>query len=267
MHEMTLKSLSLFVGSSRCNGNCKHCAGIVHRKYSPLEDGEVDLKLIEKTIRNCYLQGARSLSISSSGEPTLSPISLTKVFELLKKLNGKGIIFDQINLYSNGIRLGEDEDFCLKYLPLWKDCGLKTIYITVHNTNEEKNAKIYGIKKYPSLSLILSRIHEAGLFVRSNIVLSKNNIGTFIDFKNLVLELEKLGFDKISAWSIKDENDKLDKVLAPESSELTLIEKWVFDEEKNYITIHREQDQLLYKENKKLTLFPDGTLSNTWCNR
>ena len=76
-----LKSLSLFVGTEYCNAKCGHCAGEPLRGYGSKKDGIIDEELINKTIRDCYRQGARSLSISSTGEPTLSPKSLTKTFE------------------------------------------------------------------------------------------------------------------------------------------------------------------------------------------
>jgi hypothetical protein len=80
----------------------------------------------------------------------------------------------------------------------------------------------------------------------------------------MVVGLENLGVDKISAWGVRDDEDKLDLVLAPNEGELDLIEDWLKVNNKK-VSLHRENSQLKYKENKKLTLFPDGTLSNTWC--
>ena len=90
MHEITekrkyLKSLSIFVGTGKCNAKCPHCAGVPLRKYAPKEDGVVDLGLIERTLIQSHKKGALYLSISSSGEPTLSPKSITKVLRLTKK--------------------------------------------------------------------------------------------------------------------------------------------------------------------------------------
>ena len=264
---MTLKSVSLFIGSNRCNGNCSHCAGLIHRQFAPDDDGIIDDQLIRKTLIECYDKGARSLSISSSGEPTLSPKSITKTFEIVKDLEEECRKFDKINLYSNGILIGEDENFCDEYLPIWNYCGLTHIYITVHNIDSKRNAKIYGIKKYPDLKVIFSRIHKYGIKIRANIVLSKNNIGTVRDFSRIVMDLAYIGADSISAWSVRDKNDNIDKELAPSDSELDMMQNWIdLSNVSDRVVLHREKDQLLYKEEKKLTLFPDGTLSNTWCN-
>lgn len=263
-----LKSLSLFVGTGNCNANCEHCAGRIHRKYAPKEDRIIDEDLIRKTIRECYAKGARSISISSSGEPTLSPISVTKALNIIYDLRQDGIVYSKINLYSNGIIIGNDGAFCVKYLKLWKSLGLTTVYITIHDSNEVNNAKVYGIDKYPSLAKIISRIHEAGLKVRGNLVLSKVGIGSLNKFIEMMRELKKLGVDYVSAWPIRNENDEVDMAMAPSKEELSKIRKWI--ENNPYygfeIKLLGDETHALYSENKKLTLFPDNTLSSSWCN-
>jgi MoaA/NifB/PqqE/SkfB family radical SAM enzyme len=271
MHEIKidkLNSLSLFIGTGKCNARCKHCAGVPLRKYAPKEDGDWDRELIYKTIKSCYTKGARSLSLSSSGEPTISPLSVTKVLKLLKECKSEGIEFYSINIYSNGILIGEDENFCKNYLPLWQSLGLTTIYITVHSIDEKKNAHLYGIKQYPSLKKIVSRIHKAGLKIRANIVLSKHTVYSPEDFFKTVKHLKRMNFDSISAWPIRDLEDRIDKELSPEQESLEKMKRWIKEEDlENYIRIlFNKESRNLYKTGQKLTLFPDGTLSNTWCN-
>jgi molybdenum cofactor biosynthesis enzyme MoaA len=268
MHEMNgLESIALLVGIGKCNTNCAHCAGKIHRQYAPKKDGMLDSDLIYNTLNSCHDAGARRLSISSSGEPTISPKTITKTFEIVDRLKKENKSFSDIHLYSNGIVIGENKDFCKDYLSLWKDFGLKSIYITVHDIDKKKNAEIYGIKKYPDLNLILSRIHYLDLTARANVILSKNNILDAQKFFYLANKLNEIGFDKIAAWSIRDEEDRLNPELSPEKRELEKIENLIAMDKNlsGKVNIHREEDQLKYKENKKLTLFPNGVLSNTWC--
>jgi MoaA/NifB/PqqE/SkfB family radical SAM enzyme len=274
-----LNSLSLFVGSNECNAKCAHCAGIPLRKYAPKQDGIVNEELISKTIKECYNNGARYLSISSSGEPTLSPFSVTKTLRIVYDYKNQGLEFSPINLYSNGIRIGEDKKFCNTYLPLWKNLGLTTFYITIHNINEKENAKIYGIETYPQLTEIISRIHENNLLMRANLVLSKKTIHTEKEFVQTIKYLNKLGVDSISAWPIRDKNDKLDLKESPLEEELNKIDVWLTETHNNNnnnqitnakqynVKLLRENSKIAYTSGQKLTLFPDGTLSNTWCNR
>jgi MoaA/NifB/PqqE/SkfB family radical SAM enzyme len=262
-----LRSLSLFVGTGECNGNCRHCAGKIHRKYAPEEDGIINSVLIGKTLRECYAQGARYLSISSSGEPTLSPISVTKTLEIVNGLITDKITYSPINLYSNGIRIGEDEIFCAEYLSKWKKLGLKWIYLTVHDTDELRNAQVYRVKKYPKLETIVGRIHQNDLLVRANIVLSKDNIATLERFIFMAEDLKRWGFDSMSAWPIRGDDDKINIRLAPSQVELEKIERWVVDQGERFgIRLLTEKNRDAYEKGEKLTLFPDGTLSNSWCN-
>jgi hypothetical protein len=48
--------------------------------------------LIERTMRQCYNQGARSLSISSSGEPTLSPLAVSSALFIVADLANDGMV-------------------------------------------------------------------------------------------------------------------------------------------------------------------------------
>lgn len=262
-----LESLSIFVGSSKCNANCSHCAALPLRKYAPKKDGIINEELITKTLKNCFYQGASYLSITSSGEPTLSPISITKTLILVDKLKDNEIFYSPINLYSNGIRIGNEKHFCDKYLDLWKNLGLSTIYVTVHSTDEKKNAQIYRVRNYPSLEEIFSRIHNAHLKVRANIILSKKTIDGANDFIKMASQLVYLGVDDISAWPLRDLNDKMDLFSSPQESELDKIGKWI--QENHYpnhiIRLLREEAKIKYSLGKKLTLFPDGTLSSNWC--
>lgn len=262
-----MDSLSLFVGTGECNAHCAHCAGKIHRKYAPKEDGIVDENLIFKTLKDSYFNGAKSLSLSSSGEPTLSPKSVSKIFEIIQKCKDEGINYSPINLYSNGIRIGKDKNFCDKYLPLWKNNGLSAVYVTVHDINEKNNAKIYGVSNYPNLEIVLLRIHDANLLMRANLVLSKRTIDSLEKFVETITHLKKIGVDFVSVWPIRGIDDKIDPILSPNENELGKIEDWVANQCTSFkVKLLREKNRKVYETGKKLTLFPDGKLSNTWCN-
>ena len=257
-----MNSISLIIGTGQCNAKCAHCAGKIHRKEAPKEDGVILDALFRKVLRESWTNGADYLSLSSSGEPTLSPISVTKTLELVSELAEDGFEFNPINLYSNGIKIGTDEGFCNQYLPLWKNLGLSCIYITVHDINNAKNAKCFGVKKYPALDIVCNRIHNAGLLMRANLVLTKKTIGTLEKFIEAVDYLKTIGVDKISSWPIRTENDELDTKFAPSEAELDRIEAWA-KEQKYAVRVLRSR--MVYKNSEKLTLFQNGILSNTWC--
>lgn len=259
-----MKSLSIFVGTGECNAKCGHCAGVQHRKNAPLHDGEIDMPLIKRTMRECYEKGARSLSISSSGEPTLSPESVTSALVIVASLRiWDNMVYKPVNLYTNGIRIGEDVNFCKKYLGQWQRYGLTTMYVTVHSTDPTENAKMYGVKSYPGIDLIIDRLHVYGLKMQANLVLNKNAIGTFERFVDTVNALRMLGADSVAAWCLRDAHDNVDPRLAPDKWDLDAMERWAKADPYD-VVVYREEKRG-YLEGEKLTLFPDGTLSNSWC--
>lgn len=266
MHEVRpIRSLSLFVGSGACNAACGHCAGVPHRKHAPKLDGLIDEELVKKTLRECHGRGARSLSVSSSGEPTLSPVAVTRALEIVHGLRKDGVSYNPINLYSNGIRIGDDPQFCGMYLPVWRDHGLTTIYVTVHDTDEARNAHVYGVKRYPPLATVIGRIHDAGLLMRANIVLNKNTVGTAERFAPMIERLHALGADRISAWPVRGLDDKVDPLLSPAEEELDRMEAIAMAAGYD-VRVLREASHAAYAAGEKLTLFPDGTLSARWCS-
>lgn len=266
-NENKILSLGLFVGTGQCNAKCKHCAGLVHRKCAPKKDGVINEELFYNTLKSCYEQGSRSLSITSGGEPTLSPLSITKILEVVQGLRNEGMNYEWINLYSNGIRIGEEENFSKRYLPHWQSLGLKTVYITVHNLDLNKNAQIYGVENYPSLDLIVSRIHGADLLARANVVLSRDNIDTFEKYVSMVNGLREIGFDHVSAWPIRNEDDVTDEIFGPSEYELDKMSHWAVEQNtaENRIRLLRKNNDVKYQTGQKVTLFPDGTLSSSWC--
>jgi molybdenum cofactor biosynthesis enzyme MoaA len=262
---MSLSSLGIFVGSSKCNANCAHCAGVPHRQFAQKHDGIVNTKLIKDTLIKCSQMGATSLSLSSSGEPTLSPESVSIVLEIVCELSHQ-YHFNNIHLYSNGILIGKNEEFCDEYLGYWRSLGLDTIYLTVHSTDKVKNAEIYGIKKYPPLTRVINRIHKVDLKVRANVVLGKETVSSADEFILLVKELLKLKFDSISSWGVRDKDDQYDIVNALSEEEYDKIETYIFNNGIKNVKLYREsKHRESYIDNNKLTLFPDGILSNTWC--
>ena len=99
-------------------------------------------------------------------------------------------------------------------------------------------------------------------------MLSKRAISTEEEFVSMIKHLLNLGVNDISAWPIRDLNDKPDLTLSPRESELDRIEKWIEanQDPKHKIRLLRENSKIRYQLRQKLTLFPDGSLSNKWCN-
>lgn len=258
-----MKSLGIMVGMGTCNANCPHCAGVQHRKDAPKEDktdGAYEYMILQ-TLRKAHSEGCKRLSLSGSGEPTLSPKSVSNVLGVACILGREDIFFDPISLYTNGIRIGNDPEFCSEYLTQWHQLGLSWMYVTVHNADPIKNAKGYGVPNYPSLKTILKRIHVSGMKMRANIVLSAESICKLADFKETIGVLMGLGVDAVSAWPIRGMDDEVDRMLAPSDCELDRMDSWT---KWKALPVKVQRSRDAYKNGDKMTLFPDGTLSSKW---
>lgn len=144
-------SVSAVVGNGACNANCAFCAGKYLRNQS--SDSELYWRNFESAIKLSARYGGWSLSLTGSGEPTCDPESVTKALQVYAKCANQGAYFPNVNLFSNGINLG-DYNFCSKYLPKWKELGLTNIAISIHSTSSEGQAKAYGVGDYPSFENI-----------------------------------------------------------------------------------------------------------------
>ncbi len=62
--------------------------------------------------------------------------------------------------------------------------------------------------------------------------------------------------------------DKIDIKRSPNKIEINKINDWIKTEklEKKVKLLIGQKSRKTYEQGEKLTLFPNGTLSNTWCN-
>jgi hypothetical protein len=102
-----------------------------------------------------------------------------------------------------------------------------------------------------------------GFSVRANLILNSEIIGTFNEFRRVIDRLKDMGVGFIATWSLRGEDDKPDLSKLPPAKELDEMRQWAKHDPR--IRFLEEIDPTEAYSNK-LTLFQDGTLSNTWCN-
>lgn len=203
-----ITNLSILVGTGSCNASCNKCAGA----------------LLYKTLKYAADNGCRTISLTSSGEPTLSEQSVTMV---LAYISQKFLdVFKNIHMYTNGIRIGEDYIFCNTFLYKWRQMGLTEIYLSVRSIDQKLNAGGFGIKQYPDFKIIFERIKYCGLALKCCITLQKGYIDTCDKFVEAVNYLFENGTMGVSAWVLKNADDTVSKN-APVSHELDLMEDWI----------------------------------------
>jgi len=272
-------SVSALVGNGACNANCDFCAGKYLRPQADNENSRY-YKNLESAIKLSARYGGWSLSLTSSGEPTCDPISLTRALEVYQKCAGEGAYFPNVNLFTNGILFGR-ESFSKTWLPKWKSLGLTNIAISIHGVTEEEQARAYNLSSYPSLENIFSNIKQEGVGVRCTLLLRKGGVENSQRYEEAVHALIEKRVDNITSWSVGNPDGTRNEH-TPSRLGLFSIKHWlnrnaklchghswgggVYDYNGNilritdYVTRHDPKKDFV----RQLVVFQDGTVAYSW---
>jgi sulfatase maturation enzyme AslB (radical SAM superfamily) len=195
-------SVSAVIGNGSCNANCSFCSGKTLGRGQQNEIlHQTNMRNLEFAIKLSAKYGGWSLSLTSAGEPTCDPDAITEALNVYQKCVKQGAYFPNVNMFTNGILFG-DSNFCDKYLPIWKELGLTNIVVSVHHYSVSEQAKVYGVKKYPSFESISQNIKKHGIGVRSTILLRKGGIDKPNEFNAALLHLFGDGYNNITSWTV-----------------------------------------------------------------
>ncbi len=274
-------SVSVLVGNGACNARCAFCAGEYLREESRTNrENAMFRKNLASALMLCARYGGWSLSITSSGEPTCDPEAVTEALTVYQECARQGAYFPNVNLFTNGIKFG-DEAFCEAYLPRWKELGLTNVAVSIHHQDEEEQARVYGVREYPSLEQLIRNIEERGVGARATLLLRRGGIDNARKYEEAVDELIRKGFTNITSWPIGNpdatRNEHTPSHLGLLSIQYWLLRKtkkchghaWgggVFDYHGNivrYTTYVTEHDPRLDFV-RQLVVFPDATVSYSW---
>lgn len=272
-------SVSALVGDGSCNANCDFCAGKYLRKEANKNDKNYH-KNLEAAIKLSARYGGWSLSLTSSGEPTCDPDALTKALEVYQKCANQGAYFPNVNLFTNGILFGDD-DFCKKYLPVWRELGLTYVAISIHDSDEKKQAKAYNLNDYPDYKGLIKRITENGVGVRATLLLRRGAVDNSVKYENAIHTLIDKGFNNITSWPVGNPDNTRNKY-TPSRLGLFSINRWlhrnarmcmghvwgggVFDYKGNmlritdYVTKHNRRKDFV----RQLVVFHEGDVAYSW---
>lgn len=188
--------------TNRCNLYCSFCfASAMDKKLQEpsLEEIEFYFDRIKKQSGICNIQ-------LSGGEPTVRD----DLKNIIKAGKAKGFEFIQIN--TNGIRIGRDED----YLRGLKDAGLSSVYLQFDGTSDPIYEKIRGRKLFEEKVQAIENCkkYKIGVVLVPVLIPKVNvdNIGQMIDFalKNTPtvrgIHFQPVSYFGRTAYSPKDED-------------------------------------------------------------
>ncbi len=271
-------SVSALTGNGACNADCSFCAGKYLRPEANTD--KIYEKNLESAIKLSARYGGWSLSLTSSGEPTCDPEALTHALEIYDKCAKEGAYFPNVNLFTNGILLG-DKDFCNKYLDRWRELGLNNIAVSIHSVDEKEQANIYGVKEYPELESIVENAEDHGLGVRATLLLRRGGVDKAKEYARSVDEVIRKGIKNITSWPIGNPDGTRTKD-TPSRLGLIGIQLWlkrntkkchghvwgggVFDYNgsilryTDYVTKHNRRKDFV----RQLVVFQDSTVAYSW---
>ena len=272
-------SVSALTGDGKCNANCSFCAGKYLRSEAK-NRSPLYYKNLESAIKLSARYGGWSLSLTSSGEPTCDPRAVTKALQAYDKCAKQGAYFPNVNLFTNGILFG-DESFCREYLDEWKTLGLTNVAVSIHDVDEEKQAKIYNISEYPKFEKIKENIERWGVGVRGTLLLRKGGVDNAEKYEKAVKTLIDKGIDNLTSWPVGNP-DGTRTEYTPSRLGLAGIQMWLHRNEKmchghawgggvfdykgnllrytDYVTKHDPKKDFV----RQLVVFQDGTVAYSW---
>ncbi len=278
-------SVSAVIGSGKCNGKCPACAGAYLRPQARAHkyDAEKYWKNYKAAIRLSARYGGWSLSLTSSGEPTCDPDDVTEALRAYQECARGGAYFPNVNLFTNGILLGDD-DFCARYLPIWKEAGLTNIAVSIYSEDHAKQSATYGLStdEYPNYQKIFDNIRSYGIGVRCTVLLMRGLVEDAETYRRAVTTLiDTYDIDNITSWPIGNPNGSR-CAYTPSHLGLAGIRFWlwkngvlchghswgggVYDYNGNilrytdYVTKHNRRKNFV----RQLVVFQDGTVAYSW---
>lgn len=272
-------SVSALVGNGACNGRCDFCAGKYLREQARNES-PMYLKNFEAAVKLSARHGGWSLSLTGSGEPTCDPDGVTRALEIYQKCAEQGAFFPNVNLFTNGILLG-DKSYCERNLSRWRSLGLTNVAVSIHSVDEAEQAKVYNIEEYPPLERIVNNVMAEGVGVRGTLLLRKGGVDNSVKYAEAVHALLDKGFDNITSWAVGNPDGSRSE-FTPSRIGLFGIRRWlhknarlchghswgggVYDYKGNilritdYVTKHDPKKDFV----RQLVVFQDGTVAYSW---
>ena len=271
-------SVSALVGGNNCNANCSFCAAKDLRNEA-CKNNQMP-STYKAAIKLSARYGGWSLSLTSSGEPTCSPEAVTNALKDYDDCAKEGAYFPNVCLFTNGILLANDS-FCKKWFPIWKELGLSSIAVSIHEIDEKDQAKVYGVDEYPKYSKIFSNISKYGFQARATLLRRRGGVETLEQIKKAIAYLNQSGCENITSWCISNPDNSRNEFTPSRFNNLKL-KLWlnlkcrkchghvwgggVYDYKgtifriTTYVTRHKPNQ----KNVRQLVVFQDGTVAYSW---
>lgn len=162
---MEVESLRLTIGGYECNASCPYC---ITKVMGFKKEHEMNWQRFNVACNYAKLGGAKSVIISSQGEPSIYHRQVSEVLEKLKPYN-----FPIIQLQTNGYLLSREN--YNNHLKDWINNGLTSILLSVVSHDSEFNSKTMNLPFY-DIKEAAKKLHGFGYSVRLSCIMFKGGI-------------------------------------------------------------------------------------------
>lgn len=242
---MKIQTFTIVVGTSACNASCPYCISRMTGKELGMKEPEVNWRNFEKACRLAQVNHVSTILLTGKGEPTLYPEQLTKFLEHMKKHD-----FPLIELQTNALSFGKDNEKYEKYLKNWYELGLNTICISIAHYKKEKNEQIFTPNSnYIDLEKAIKNLHDLGFSIRLSCIMIKDFIDNIEEVERLTEFCKKNKVEQLTIRSVK----------CPEKSEDKKVYEWT----KKHVLDEKQLDKIytfIEKNAKKLMTFSYGAI-------
>lgn len=194
---MKIGTMSVVVGTGRCNAKCPFCVS----KLTGKEKNYIDInwRNFEKSTQLAKMSGVTTILLTGKGEPTLYPDMIS---QYLSRLHD----FPFIELQTNALNFHYGYE---KHLKNWYNLGLTTICISMVHYDNDKNKEIYGFDY--DLPQIIDKLHKIGYSVRLNNISVKGYIDSKEEVINLIDFCKENNVEQLTCRPVSFPDDPQDK--------------------------------------------------------
>ena len=229
---MNIQTMSVVVGSSKCNATCPYCVSRM-TQHDSIDSSEINFRNFRKACRYAQINNVSTVLLTGKGEPTLHPDLITDYLRLLEPYN-----FPFIEIQTNGLTIVEGTVTHNNMLE-WYKMGLTTIAVSIAHYDSSKNSEVLfgGILGSVPPEYVIEKIHNARLAVRLTCIMTKGNIDSADEVINLINFAKENNVEQLTILPVKN----------AENSSNEKVSKWISEHEV-------DMEQIFEDLNKKVIM-------------
>lgn len=214
---MKIQTFSIVAGTRACDANCPFCVSKMTGFETLPKTKTIHRLNFEKAVNFAIRGDCSTCLITGKGEPTLYPDEIEKYLKMMREM---GDPFPFVEIQTNllfllkAIESNEERKIQMteNMLSKWKNLGLNTIAVSVVDSTEKNNAKIYdpNYSNY-NLSEAMWLLKDLGFTTRLCVMMLSGVVSDPEDIDRLIKFCKMSGIAQLTVRSVRKPNINTDK--------------------------------------------------------